>query len=69
MIACISTHFDCTEEEFWKKIIEPKSLQFVASPILSFKTFDKEELNSKWVTGKTYNLKLYFLDYLPISCS
>ena len=66
MIARISTYFDCTEEKLWKKIIEPKSLQFVASPILSFKPLVKGDLDDKWVIGKTYELKLYFLNILPL---
>lgn len=65
MIARISTHFDCTEEKLWEKIIEPKSLQFVASPILSFKPLIKGELDGEWIIGKTYELKLHFLKILP----
>lgn len=34
--ARISTHLHCTEDELWQKIIDPRSLQFVASPILRF---------------------------------
>lgn len=66
MIARISTHFDCTEEELWKKIIEPKSLQFVASPILSFNPLVKGELDGEWIIGKTYEAKLHFLNILPL---
>ena len=66
MIARISTYFDCTEEKLWEKIIEPKSLQFVASPVLSFRPLFKEELDGEWVIGKTYELKLYFLNILPL---
>ena len=66
MIARISTYFNCTEEELWEKIIEPKSLQFVASPILSFNPIVKGELDGEWVIGKTYELKLYFLNILPL---
>ncbi len=66
MIARISTYFDCTEEKFWKKIVEPKSLQFVASPILSFQPLVKGEFDEKWVIGKTYELNLYFLNVLPL---
>jgi len=66
MITCISTHFDCTKEELWHKIIEPKSLQFVASPILTFSPAMKSEFDKEWRLGKTYELKLYFLDIFPI---
>jgi len=66
MIARISTYFDCTEEKLWEKIIEPKSLQFVASPMLSFKPLIKGELDGEWVIGKTYELKLHFLKIVPL---
>ena len=66
MIARISTYFDCTAEKLWEKIIEPKSLQFVASPILSFQPLVKGELDGEWIVGKTYELKLRFLNILPL---
>ncbi len=66
MIARITTHFDCTEKELWEKIIEPKSLQFVASPILRFEPLVKGEFDGEWITGKTYELKLRFLNILPL---
>jgi len=66
MIARITSIFDCTEEKFWKKIIEPKSLQYVASPILSFHPIAGSDFNSDWVTDKTYELKLRFLNIIPL---
>lgn len=65
MIARISTYFDCNEEELWKRIIEPKSLQFVAAPILRFVPLIEGALNGEWVIGRTYELKLYFLRIIP----
>ena len=53
-------------EKLWEKIIEPKSLQFVASPVLSFKPLVMGELDGEWIIGKTYELKLYFLNILPL---
>lgn len=66
MIARITSIFDCTEEKFWNKIIEPKSLQYVASPILSFHPIDGIDLNTHWVTNKTYEFKLRFLKIIPL---
>jgi hypothetical protein len=66
MIARISTILDVTEEDFWKKIMEPRSLQFVASPILSFRPTSTGEFDGEWVEGKTYDLKLYFLKIVPL---
>jgi hypothetical protein len=39
-------------EKLWEKIIEPKSLQFVASPVLSFKPLVMGELDGEWIIGK-----------------
>ncbi len=66
MIARISTLLDFTEADFWKKVIEPRSLQFVASPILSFRPTLTDEFEGEWVEGKTYDLKLYFLKIVPL---
>ena len=66
MFARISTVFDCTEEAFWEAISKPASLQFVASPVLSFRELVKGELGGEWVIGKTYSLKLYFLNIVPL---
>ncbi len=66
MIAHISTNFYCTEEELWKKILQPKSLQFVAFPILSFKPLVNSDFDGEWVVGKHYDLKMYFLTFVPL---
>jgi hypothetical protein len=65
MIALISTHFDCTAQELWEKISQPQSLQFVSSPLLRFKPLEKGALDDEWTVGKTYALKLYFLNLVP----
>ncbi len=66
MIARISTHFACTETDLWMKIIEPKSLQFVASPILGFIPDEDGALDGEWIVGKKYHLRLYFLKFIPL---
>jgi len=67
MIAHISSILDSTEEDLWKKMIDPRSLQFVASPILSFRAVVNGEFEGReWVEGKTYDLKLYFLKIVPL---
>lgn len=66
MLAHISTHLSCTESELWRKIIEPKSLQFVASPILSFVPVEPGLLEGDWEVGRDYPLKLYFLKFIPL---
>ena len=66
MIARISTYFICTETDLWQKIIEPKALQFVASPILSFIPDEAGALDGEWIVGKKYNLRLFFLKFIPL---
>lgn len=66
MLARISTRLACTEAELWQKIIEPGSLQFVASPILSFVPVEGGALDGEWKVGLAYPLKLYFLKVIPL---
>ena len=66
MLARISTFFECTDEQFWDKIIEPKSLQYVAAPILRFEPLVAGELDGEWIVGKTYVVRLHFLGFLPL---
>lgn len=66
MLARISTQLDCTESELWKEISKPESLQFVASPILSFVPIEPGVLDSEWEIGRDYPLKLYFLKLIPL---
>jgi hypothetical protein len=66
MIARISTYLPCSEGELWAKIVDPKSLQFVASPILHFIPARNNELDSQWKVGRDYVLKLYLFGFLPL---
>lgn len=66
MIARISTHLACTEAELWQHISRPKSLQFVASPLIAFVPIDSGVLDSEWEVGRDYQLKLYFLKLVPL---
>lgn len=66
MLARISTYFNCTEEKFWDKIVEPKSLRFVSAPLLIFEPLVEGALEGEWVTDRPYALKLYLLGALPL---
>lgn len=65
MIAKITTIMNTTPEKLWKEITKPSSLQYVAAPILYFYPLPGTDLNSKWEINKEYNLKLYFLKFIP----
>lgn len=66
MIARISTYLPCSEAELWQKIIEPASLQYVASPILGFVPVDGGAIDTEWRVGKVYDLKLYLFKVIPL---
>lgn len=66
MIASISSHFPCNETELWQKIIEPRSLQFVAAPLLTFVPVEAGGLEGEWQVGRDYPLQLYFLNFIPL---
>ena len=66
MLARISTVFACTEKQLWDKIIEPKSLQFVAAPLLRFEPLVAGDLDGEWVVGKTYVVRLSSLGFIPL---
>ena len=66
MIARISTRFTCTEAELWRKIVAPKSLQYVAAPILAFIPDEAGALDGEWKVGRKYHLRLYFLKFIPL---
>lgn len=66
MIAKISTQLNCSEEQLWSKIIDPSSLQFIASPLLSFAPVQEGALDGHWQAGVPYPLKLYLLKFIPL---
>jgi len=66
MIARISTYLPCSDEQLWEKIMDPKSLQFVAAPILQFIPAGKNELYREWKVDRNYELKLYLFGILPL---
>lgn len=66
MLVKVSTTLPCTSAELWRKIIEPASLQFVASPILAFVPQSDGDLSGQWQVDTPYHLKLYFLKIIPL---
>ena len=66
MLARVSTIFACSEEDLWEKIVEPKSLQYVAAPILTFRPLVAGEFDGEWVKDHSYILRLYFFSFLPL---
>lgn len=66
MIASISTELGCTEDELWSRLIQPKVLQFLANPVLSFIPCDGSDFEKEWTVGKKYRMKLYLLKLLPL---
>ena len=65
MLARISTVLDCTAEQLWGEISRPASLRFVSAPLLRFEPLVAGDLDSEWVVGKTYPLRLFLFGFLP----
>jgi hypothetical protein len=65
MLAHISTTFDCTAEQLWDEISRPASLRFVSAPLLHFEPLVRGDLDSEWVVGKPYPLRLFLFGFLP----
>jgi hypothetical protein len=66
MIVTISTTLACSAEDLWKQIIEPKSLQFVASPMLTFVPMNEGDLSDEWKVNTPYPLRIFFFGILPL---
>ncbi|MEQ9009743.1 hypothetical protein [Algiphilus sp.] len=66
MIARIRTRFACTADALWEQIMQPRSLVFVAAPILVFVSADGGRLPARWEEGVSYPLRLFFLGLLPL---
>jgi hypothetical protein len=66
MLVKVSTTLSCSAGELWRKIIEPASLQFVASPILTFVPQNEGGLSGEWQVDTPYPLRLYFLNIIPL---
>lgn len=66
MLARISTQLACTENELWEHIGRPSSLQFVASPLVTFVPLEPGVLDSEWEVGRDYPLKLYLFNFIPL---
>ena len=66
MIARITTHLPCTEDELWARLAQPRSLQYVAAPILGFRAEHPGAFEQPWEVGRSYTLKLYLLNVIPL---
>lgn len=66
MIVRISNRFPCSADVLWQQIIDPRSLAYVAAPLLAFVPVDGGALPSRWQVDVPYALRLYFLKWLPL---
>ena len=64
----ISTVLYCSADELWNKIIDPSSLKFVASPVLTFVPEGQtdDDLPDEWNTGVSYQMKLRLFGLIPL---
>lgn len=66
MIARISTTLNADETDLWEKIIQPASLEYVASPLLTFKPIDGSSFENGWVTDRVYKFRIYLFNFIPM---
>ncbi len=66
MLAQVSTEISCTEEELWRKITQPSSLQDVSAPLLKFVPVGEGVFDEEWQVGGSYELKLYLFGFIPL---
>ena len=66
MKARISTYLPCSSEQLWDKIMDPRSLQYVASPLMKFIPVGRNDLDKEWELNRDYNLNLYLFGFIPL---
>lgn len=66
MIARVTTILPGSAERLWGLIVQPRSLRYVASPLLYFVPVDGGALPEAWDEGVDYTFRLYFLGFLPM---
>jgi len=64
--ARITTYFNCTEEELWYNLIKPASLQFVASPILTFDLLNYKSRPEQWQINTPYRFRIRLFGIIPL---
>ncbi len=66
MIARISTILPVPKSRFRKEISQPKSLQYVSKPVLTFIPEDPEIFQKPWKINRDYHLRLYLFHVIPL---
>ncbi|MHA7835431.1 MAG: hypothetical protein ACX94A_13235 [Algiphilus sp.] len=66
MMARIATRYPCSAEALWQQITQPRSLVYVAAPLLVFTPVDGRPLPERWEVGVPYALRLHLLNCLPL---
>jgi hypothetical protein len=66
MVVKVSTTFDTTTEKLWEKIVNPKVLQRVAFPLLTFTPKQGSDFSQPWSENTTYDVSLHFFGCIPM---
>ena len=66
MKATISTTISTSAEKMWDELQKVSSLVNVASPLLIFKSQDKNPLPEQWLIGQEYALSVFILGIIPL---
>lgn len=66
MKVVVSSLFDVPFEKAHKLILQPRTMQIVASPVMHFRAVSPKTLPEQWEAGKIYRIKLYGFGFIPL---
>lgn len=62
----VKSTLDIPFEQVRKRILRPDTMQLVSKPIVHFTPVAPAQFPMYWDSGKTYNVKLMLLGYIPL---
>jgi len=62
----VQSVFPASSQTVWQKLLQPATLQFIASPLLKFTPQGRATLPNNWQEGTTIMLRLYAFGILPL---
>lgn len=66
MVVRVTTMFEATTEKIWDKIVNPKVLQRVAFPLLTFTPKEGTDFSKAWSVNSCYDVFLHLGGVIPM---
>lgn len=66
MIIKVSTVFDATTDMVWEKIVNPKVLQRISFPLLTFTPKSGTDFSQQWCVDSTHEVSLHLGGLIPL---